>query len=381
MSQPNSYISNFSRPGSSLGRRAHVAIWVAVWLVAIDVFINLAFGFPTNPKAIPSRLQLYFNYGRSQEGKLSQITRADPKQTAPITLNGWYDPIQVEDLQGDPLAPVVTFYGMSHAVRLASALKRVSNRYHVRIVAAPGATTNWAYGAYLRDHGGNVSRVVVLAFMSGNLPMINTMSAMTWNTNVAIPYTSDRFYLDGDKLKRATPPYTSFGEYVRAFFDKKLWAASQAKFRKWDAYYNSFIMDADVLDRSAFVRLLRRAYAQREQRDLKHSVLDHSGFNPQSEEIKVAQKIVREFAADARRRNIVPVVFIANLLGDSDYLFEALEPALRHDNIPYLSSHTIASPNDPRSYLPDTHFTIAKDDEMAGALVKILDRQLASSDR
>jgi hypothetical protein len=44
-----------------------------------------------------------------------------------------------------------------------------------------------------------------------------------------------------------------------------------------------------------------------------------------------------------------------------------------HDKIPYLNSAKLASPNDPREYLRDSHFTPEVDNEMARALVKIID--------
>ena len=65
---------------------------------------------------------------------------------------------------------------------------------------------------------------------------------------------------------------------------------------------------------------------------------------------------------------MIPVIFLVNNLGYSDYLFQALSPVLHTDNIPYLSSHTIISPNDPRGYLPESHFTNEVDNELAHAL-------------
>jgi hypothetical protein len=46
--------------------------------------------------------------------------------------------------------------------------------------------------------------------------------------------------------------------------------------------------------------------------------------------------------------------------------------ALVAEKIPCLSSHTIVSPNDPRGYLLDSHFTDKIDEKLAEALVKLL---------
>jgi hypothetical protein len=375
MNRLSSFIFNSSPDVPRLGSALRLGAWVIIGLVAIDTLINIVFSYPRDPKELnPGRLQSYFDYGRSQEGKLRRMTRPEKSETAPITLAGWYDPLQVGEPPANSGKRIVTFYGMSHAVNLAHALGRTSKTYVPRIVAGPGATANWSYGAYLRDRGGGTSRAVVLALMSGNLPMINTQTALTWNTDFAMPYTGDRFVLKDGQLQAIHPPYSSFDQYVQALYDQKKWAEALDEFAKYDSIYDAFIVRASFLDHSAFVRLFRRAYAQRIIRDARHAVLDRRGFNPDSDAIKVAQKMVQEFAAQARRDGIIPVVFLVNLLGDSDYLYQAIRPVLERDKIAFLSSHTIASPADPRKYLRDSHFTPAIDDEMARALEDIINR-------
>jgi hypothetical protein len=374
MNQLNSFIFNSDGSLRRLGAAIHVAVWVFLGLVAIDVSINLLFAYPSDPKVTnPSRLQSYFEYGRSIEGQLSRMTRTDRSQTAPITLSGWYDPIVIEGLPSKPHMPIISIYGMSHAVRLGLALARNSNRFAARTIGAPAATSNWAYGAYLRDRGGGNSRAVVLAFMSANFPMITTMSPMTWNTDSPMPYTADRYYLDDNQLRVIHPPYTSFEQYAEAFGDPAKWSAQRDFFAKNDSMYNFFIMRANILDHSSLFRLVRRAYAQRFVRNARKTALDTSGFQANSEQVKVARAIIHDFAKQARNDGMIPIIFIVNNFGYSDYLFKALSPILLEDHIPYLSSHTIVSSDDPRGYLPDSHFTDEVDDRLARALVKVID--------
>lgn len=375
MRQLSSFIFNSDRTKPArLSTALFLGAWIVVGLGLFDTFINVVFSYPSDPKVLnPSQLQSYFDYGRSQEGKLRRMTRPDRAQTAPITLAGWYSPLEIGEPAANEKRQIVTFYGMSHAVRLANALGRVSDRFVSRIVGAPGATANWAYGAYLRDRGGGKSRAVVLAFMSGNLPMINTMSAMTWNTDFAMPYTADQFLLENDGLKVIHPPYDAFDEYVRTLNDRKKWRQALRVFARYNSFYDPFIIRSSILDHSALFRLFRRAYAARTIRRASHAALDHTGFNPNSNEVKVAQKIVREFALRARSDGMIPVIYVVNLYGDSDYMFQALKPALEQDKIPYLNSATIASPNDPRKYLRDSHFTDEVDNELARALANIID--------
>jgi hypothetical protein len=375
MNPLNLFISSFDNAGPPrIGSVVRLAAWVIIGLAVIDALINAAFPYPSDPKNIhPSALQSFFDYGRSTEGKLARMTRLDKSQTAPITLAGWYDPLKVVEETGKPNSQFITFYGMSHAVRLAEALGRVSDRYIPRIVAAPGAPGNWAYGAYLRDHGGGKSRVAVLALWSQNLPMITAMAPMTWASDLPTPYTADRFFLENNQLEVIYPPYASFDQYAQTFTDPRKWATALKIIADNDPMYSSFIMRANILDHSALFRLIRRSYAQRARRHARQTVLDSSGYHPNSEAIKIAQKIVQEFAERARRDGMIPVIYLINAFGDSDYLFQAVRPALLRNKIPYLSSHTIASPSDPRKYLPDSHFTAATDDDMARALVKLVD--------
>ena len=136
--------------------------------------------------------------------------------------------------------------------------------------------------------------------------------------------------------------------------------------------YDPLIMHATIADHSALLRLVRRAYGQRLVRNARKQALDQSGFKANSEQIEVARAIVHDFALQARSDGILPVIFLVNTLGYSDYLFQALRPILVAEKIPCLSSHTIVSPNDPRGYLPDSHFTDQIDEKLAEALVKLL---------
>ena len=377
MNRLNLFTSNSDRTDEHpIATAIYVFAWIVIGLVTIDVLINTVFAYPNDPKVInPSWLRMYFDYGRSMEAKLRRVTRIDPSQTAPITLAGWYDPLRVEEFPSAEHKPIVTVYGMSHAVRLARALGRTSDRFSPRIVGAPGAPINWSYGAYLRDRGGGKSWAVVLSLMSGNLPMVDTLSAMTWSTDFAMPYTSDRFYVDEDRLRVVHPPFTSFDQYAKILNDPIRWAAARDALAANDSLYNSFIFRANIFDHSSLFRLIRRAYAQRFMRNERKSVLDTTGFRPESEQVQVARNIVRSFAREARNDGVIPVIFIVNNLGYSDYLYQALKPALDEDKIPYLSSHTVVSPSDPRGYLPDSHFTDANDDKLARALAEIIENQ------
>ncbi len=385
MSPPSSSTSSSEPDGGVGGRRAvwRWCCWALVWLVALDVGASIAFSYPSDPRDLsPSRWALYFDYGRSMEGRLRRGTRADPESTAPITLSGWYRPLTaVARPEKTPGGPTVHFYGMSHAVRLADALQSTSQTLNVRSVGAPGATANWAFGAFRRDKGRHQGDVAVLAFMSSTLPMITTMSPMTWNTSFAMPYTSDRYRLRDGELVVTPPPYDSFSGYIAAFDNPARWAESKRTFAANDPFFDRWLFDETVLDHSSLVRLVRRARAQARDREERAGVLDETGFAADSEAVQLANAIVAAFARQARSEGVIPVIYVVNNLGFGDHLFRALEPTLRSQHVPVLNSAAVIDPNDARSYLPDTHFTDEADRRLAWKLERIIGDQAKLPDQ
>lgn len=377
MSLPSSSTSSSETPLIGRRRALKLSGWVLLFLIVFDIGVNLLFAYPPDPRDVnPNRLQMYFDYGRSTEGRLRRGTRADPKLTAPITLAGWYTPLVAVQREPKPSGQVVTIYGNSQSVRLADALQNSSLSYSARTVAAPGATVNWAYGAFLRDEGAKQGEAVVLTIMPSNLPMIRTMSAMTWNTSFAMPYTADVFELENSELVRHKPPYETFEDYASRLDDKAAWHEARKVFARYDSFYDAFLMEKTVLDHSTIVRLLRRGWAQRRDARVRQSSLNRRGFNPADDSVEIANAIIAQFAAKARLQGLVPVIYIVNSRGYGDQMFNALVDTLEKHGIPYVSSHLVVDPNDPRNYLPDSHFTDANDQKIANALDRVLNIEL-----
>lgn len=385
MNLPNSSTSSSKAPAMTHDRRRGwmLVSWAFIWLVAIDFAVSMLFAYPQDPKNLhPSPLALYFDYGRSMEARLRRSTRVDPQATAPITKAGWYDPlIAVTRPASRPDAPEVTIYGMSHAVRLADALHHVSAHYQVRSVGAPGATTNWAYGAFLRDKERDRSKAVVLAIMSSTLSQILSPAPMDWNSSFPLPYTADNFRIHEGKLIRTPPPYDSFAGYVRTLDDPQAWQSALRQFARTDPFYDPFLVRQSWLDHSVIVRLVRRAWGQRRDRIWRNRVLTAKGFDRNSQAVQVANAIVADFARQARKEGLLPIIYVVDSFGYSDQLYRALRSTLDRDHIPYIASHDFIDPMNPSGYLPDSHFTPSNDRLLARALARLLDEKLADQGR
>lgn len=372
--------SSTSSSNSARKRRAvATAGWTIAFICALDFALGWLFPYPQDPRQTnPGAVALFFDYGRSMEGRLRRATRADPDASAPITQAGWYDPLVATERAAKPGGVEVTVYGMSHAMRLAEALQRVSPRLSVRSVGAPGATTNWSYGAFLRDQGRSDSQVAILAIMSSTLPMITSPAPMNWNTSFALPYTADRFVIDGKGLRQIPPPYDSFDEYVRTLNDPVAWDQALGNFARIDPYYDDVLFRETWLDNSTLVRMVRRGWAQRRDQRMRNDAMTSSGFAPDSEAVRVANAIIADFARRARAEGLIPVVYAVDSFGYDDHLYRAIAGTLKDNSIPYLATHSVIDPGAPEGYLPDSHFTDRNDERLARVMDRIIARELAA---
>lgn len=370
------------RPGRAGWGGWRPTAWIVFYLALLDLGANLFAGYPADPRDIsPTRLQQYFEYGRSVEGKLDRMTRGTDEESAPILTAGWLRGAErqaepgVDDGRGKP---TVTFFGMSHAQILATEMARQDTAVAVRFRTAPGATPIWAYTAYLYDRERRRSDVAVLAVMTNTIPLVSTTAGTTMYFDGAYPYTWPRYRLEHGALRSIDPPFMSLEEYRQYFFDETRWRAYTSWLAENDKYYDPLLFRRTILDRSSLVRLLRRSYALSSRAAKQSDVYDEqAGFRVLSEEVAVLEAVVTEFGRLARGDGSIPVVFVVNNLQTSDRAFRLLHPVLSRDRIPFLSSHEICPPNDPRNYLPDSHFEETKNRLLAQAMADLIEGELA----
>ena len=365
----------------NLMHRLGPLLWICAYLVGIDVAVNAIFRYPRDPRNLsPAALQRFFEYGRSVEGKLARMMGKPGGPSSRVLSSGWLDGsavrIQSKDTQrGD--RPAVTVYGMSHAVQLAEALAKADDSLFVRSVGAPGAVPTWAYEAYLADRDRFNSEVVILGIMTEGVSLIGTTSGTTNHFDSVWPYTYPRYYLRDGKLGRRSPPCLCLKEYKEHFYDPEKWESYVDWLRLNDKYYDPLLFRKTFLDGSSIFRMLRRAYAYAKRRSLEAAVYsERGGFNMESDEVKILRSIVVEFCDAAKRNHSLPMIFLVNNLHTSDHLYKALEPTLTSQKILFLSTHRICPPNDPRNYLPDSHFLPSKNAEMAKRILTVIGENL-----
>lgn len=362
-------------------KRCLNAVWIIFYLSIFDIFINIVFHYPEDPHNIaPSFLQGYFEYGRSVEGKLATMTRHDIGDSAPRINGGWLNSEKHKSLpnktsKSDQI--LVALYGMSHTQCLWEAIQKTDQRYLIRGFMAAGATPNWSYAAYEFDKDRHKADVVIIGIMSEGLSLVTSTSGATAYFDLAYPYTFPRYTVKNEKLNASYPPFLNAKGYIEFFYDRLKWPQYREWLSKNDDLYSPILFRKTVIDCSAFIRLLRRAYSEKEKLDISRSLYAKTGFNESSEEVVTLRSIIKTFAASAREANFIPIIYIVNTQGQGDKLFRILKPVLDKHKISYLSTHIICPPDDPRVFLAEnSHFTLTKDMELAKAMINIIQKEL-----
>jgi hypothetical protein len=354
------------------------AVWMILYLVIIDVFINILLPYPNDPLNInPSVLRRYFEYGRSIEGKLNRMTRHTDAESAPIVGSGWIDGNKILQVQNNYFKKektLVAVYGMSHMHLLGKAISALDNSYEIRDVTAPGAPANWSFAAYQSDKEHYTADVAILGIMTDGVPLLSTTSGTTMFFDMSYPYTYPRYVVEGNKLIPSYPPFMSVDGYREYFYDSVKWQQYRQWLSKHDKFFDSFLFCKTALDRSSLVRLIRRAYAEVDRKAKIAKVYTKDGFDEKCEEAIVLKRIVVEFAESARARNCIPVIYIVNNPGRGDHLFRMLKPTLDKKNIAYLSTHIICPPDNPSLFLAENnHFITEKNIELSQEMIKIIE--------
>jgi hypothetical protein len=348
-------------------------------LACMDAAVNLLFPYPTDPQAIPSSLERYFEYGRSVEGKLPRIVGPADESTAPIAFAGWLQP---EDWEVQPSKPadeggiLIAVYGMSFAADLGDAVCARDDRFTMRFIGGPAAPPSFAYAAYELDRDRHEGKVAILGILASSVRGMQTLTGMTWNFEQPFPFTYPLYSVSGGALEAEWPEIQSLPELRAALEDPSQWNRFVNQLAESDAYYSPLLFEESVLDRSAIVRMLRRAWAQRRNLRIVHSIHGPDGFNLSAPFVPVLNTMMVKFANTCKDDGVIPIVYLVNDRGYSDHLYELLEPVLVEHGIAFISSHESVDPDNPASFVDDGHFTEAANERLGEACHTLLVREL-----
>ncbi len=348
-----------------------VVILTCAFLVAADVVVNLLFAMPDDPRIEPNRLQQYFEYGRSIEGKLRYMVRDTDELSGPIVRSGWLSenvdlPVEAEHKDGRLFA----VYGQSMSGRVGREIGKQDKSATLRIRGGPGAPLGHTFELFRRDLQNHSADVIVLGIVASGLRALPTMTTTGWAFEVPAPYTYPRWSLVDGQLVSETPRIQSLEQLRTALHSPEQWSDFGQHLAQHDASFSSLLFYSDWTDRSAFLRLAKRGYGQHHQDSISALYASNGSQGPESVG-RIAREIVKQFAADVRAASAIPVLILFHDKGMGNQLHQLLAEDLERYNIPYISTHKIAPANEPSSFLADGHFRRDLDVEFAHQILEL----------
>jgi len=354
---------------------ARVVGWMLAWLMVFDVTAGYAFRPPADPRVEPSRMQSYFEYGRSIEGKLRAMVTAEDETSAPIANAGWLGEEAKLGALTEATAPdriLVAAYGQSFTQKMLAQAQELDRRIEIRFMGGPSAPLSHSFKMQDLDRHAHTGRVVLVGILASSLPFLVTLTPMIWGFEAPTPFTYPRYRLENDELHETEPPITDLAGLRGALGDLQAFRVFRATLKANDPGFSAFLFDEDVLDASVLGRLVRRSLGHKHQTEFIDRYHSSAGFVNRDGLLDVARALLIEFARGVRADGRVPFVVLFENRGYAGHLVDALGTTLEANDIPYVSSGNTAPATNRGNFVADGHFTAEANRRIAEAFVKEL---------
>lgn len=353
-------------------------LWTLVALAVLDQALDRAFPLPADPRMPPSAVAQYLDGGRSVEAKLRRMFSTHDTLAAPVTLSGWVDPVRwPADRPLEAGRRNVTVFGPSFALAIGDTLAAMDPAWRFRARGGPAAPVSHAFALWRVDRRRVHSDVAILGVLASSLRGVNASSGATWMFESPYPYSYPRWRVEGDSVAGDWPSLACSDSMRAALASPERWAAYGRELSRTDAWYRPALFHASWLDHSVTFRLLRKAWAQRENRLMTAKLHDRHGFLPDAEAVRTTRALAVQFTREVRAGGGVPVVVLIEDRGYDDHLERALGESLRAAGVPYLSTHAIAPPGDAATFTADAHFRGELNQRLAAAVDSLIRAQVA----
>lgn len=346
------------------------ALWTAVFLVAADLGLGLAFRMPADPTRPPAPVAQYFDFGSSIEAKTRRMVGEREADTAPSALSGWLEPPAAGGASRVPGRRLVTAYGQSFTFQVTGPMAKLDTSLVLRTLGGPASPASHGYALWEADRRRVRSDVAILGVLASSVRGIDATSAATWQFEAPPLYTYPRYRVEADGRPIAAPPLVrSLADLRGALADPARWRAWEAQLARDDDWYDPLLWRASWLDRSSLAKLLRRAWAQRAQRARLARLHDRRGFREDAEQVRVLRSLAGSFVDGCREDGTLPVVLLLEDAGYSDHLARALGPELERKGAVWMGTHAYADPGNPVNLKGDGHFVPELNERLAAELL------------
>lgn len=327
----------------------------AALLIALDGLVAIALTRAEASGQFTSLVR-YFEYGRSVPGKLARW-EDNPELPGNLYDNAWRSSMIAESTARftETTGPAIRSYGMSfvdHILTFAADGHDLQWDRH----SGPGAPPNYTYALFEDDRANRrAGDIVVFGILSSSVPGMAALSNRTWAFEQPAPFTYPVYQLaDGNGLRRIDPLVNSAAAQRALVGDSDAAEAWHRQLAEHDAFYAFASFGAPWLDRSPFVRLVRRSLATNHSNQTKAAIVAKNRY-PHAE---ILQRMIAEFAATARLDGQIPIVMLIQSRDPADAdLLAIAKPVLEQNNIPYLAAAEHFDLKNPANFVPDGHYT------------------------
>jgi hypothetical protein len=347
---------------------------LAVFL-AFETVVAVMFSMPDGAREPRGSLEQYFSYGYSIESKLNRSVGDASQEPAAIVRAGWI-PTELyppgENWEEAPARVVV--YGMSFTNRVAAELSKIRPELAIATRAGPGAPFNHSFAMFQEDPWRAEADVVVVGILSSSLAHLQSLSGQGFTPESPAPYAFPMYTLADGELQRRDPVISDRDEFVRAFRKRSdAWKKHLATIAEHDAYWDPFVFNHSITDRSALARLVRRAWASRKVDSARSDVYGSvKGYKTEHPALAAVPAMLAEMQAACDRDGQMLVVLLLHAKGEPGHLDSWLTESLTHSGMTVISTTDLFSSLDAMNFEGDAHYRPHLDARIADAVSGVI---------
>jgi hypothetical protein len=368
-----------SYPNAAKFRRvATVFVSTALILFSLDYLLGRALYSLQNRNAGLQSLARYFDYGRSIEGKLEKTIGLKHNQTDQVVKAGWLSTKDWSDRPSQPAqsgGKIVAVYGQSFAFNASREMQRQLPGITLRLIGGPAAPLSHSYAAFEADQPlrGKVDAVIV-GVLASSISKMGKISMVSSTFESPAPFTFPSYSLDRHgAIQHEQPLITSSEVMIDAFQQRSpLWTKFVAQIRAHSPEMDRFTTEANILDTSILVRMIRRGWVNSRAQDAEGPVDPFgrsAGFDSQ---MPIARALIEDMARKTNARGELLIVILLNDRGYDRALGVDFQDAIEPYGITVVNTSNLFSSKDPTSFIPDGHYSEEANHKIGSALVKAL---------
>jgi len=378
MTEAHSSISSSEHQPLSRLKLSSIFWFVAGVFVVAGCFEGIVanmFSIPPNAQEPSGSLERFFNYGLSIEAKLDRSVGNNNQEPTAIVRAGWistelYPPSE----NWESASQRVVFYGMSFTNRIAKQMRELDSPPAISTRAGPGAPLSHSFALFGADPWRTQADVVIVGILSSSIPYLQGFTGLGYTPENPAPHTFPMYTFVEGQLERFDPPIMQRDQFVEAYRTQSdLWKEHRKAMSEHDVHWDPFVFNRSILDRSALVRLLRRAWASRNVDLVAQEVYSSKdGYDIDNPSIAAVPEILRRMHEECTSAGQEFIVILLHARGEPGHLHAWLNDQLANDEIGVLSTIDLFSSVDQLNFEGSGHYKPHLDKVIAEKLLEMI---------